>query len=111
MATIDQIRRALRKLGRQREDGQYVEGSLVREEKSKHTFYEYWYCGKEVWRFGIPRGSKARLRPLRYVPTQMKLSKPEFIELAACPMSKRKCNELLRARGAILSCSSRPKDA
>ena len=101
MPTVDRIDKALRKLKRPREKGKPVAGEVREWEAAKHVRYEYWLGGLIVWTFGLTRASVSRSRKFYYVPDQMQLSVPQFLDLAECPLTKREYNRLLAEKGKL----------
>ncbi len=101
---IDEIERSMRKLNMQSENGETIEGRVEHTSKRKgHDRFTYYYMGRQIFTFGITRGSKKKETLFSYVPGQMLLNLPDYRKFNSCTMSKKEYNEKLIEKGKIPS--------
>lgn len=102
MVRIDNIKQCMKKLGKEKNSKGTVSGEIeYTENRGRENRYSYIHEGKQIWTFGITRGSKKKEINFRYVPQQIGLNNMEFRNFHDCIMTKRDYNNLLIKKGKI----------
>jgi hypothetical protein len=99
MLDLKSIERTLNKLKRSNVKGEENLGHIELDDKGrKEIRYSYYFQGKQIFTFGISRGTATKSKKFRYVPRQMGLQNQEYKLLHDCPWSKSDYNNKLGLR-------------
>ena len=96
------IKKSMKKLSKQELNGKKTEGTVIHiPNRGGEDRYEYIYNNKQIFSFGLSRGTKRKELPFFYVPIQMGLNNKEYKEFHDCDKSKEELNNLLIEREKI----------
>lgn len=97
------VKKSLKKLNEQEIDGKKVEGNVIHipNKQGKEDRYAYIYNNKQIFSFGLSRGTKRKEVKFYYVPEQMGITNTEYKEFHNCNKSKEELNNLLIEKGKI----------
>jgi len=96
MLDLKGIEKTLNKLKRSNEKGEENLGHIKRVERGRAEIrYSYYFQGKQIFTFGISRGTATKSKKFHYVPKQMGLQNQEYKLLHDCPWNKKDYNNKL----------------